>query len=139
MNIAIESNEKAQLATLTGKDVSIPVILKDIALGRFLQGARGNPDRRSRRAQRGCVAVRATACRRANTRRGATACGKVTSVAKVKIDEVRLVGLKVTNPEVVRTFIDRQARRNLRSGRRRRRTRRAWSSAATTPRSAASW
>lgn len=104
MNIAIEANEKAQLATLTEKDVSIPVTLKDITSGDFYKVPEaipiGEAAARSAAASlaRYSLPPREYAAWRADLR-------KETSVAKVTIDEVRLVGLKVTNPAVVRNFI----------------------------------
>lgn len=105
MNIAIESNEKAQLATLTDRDVSVPVILKDISSGDFYKVPEaisiGEAAARKAAASlaRYSLPPREYAAWRADLH-------KVTSVAKARIDEVRLVGLKVTNPEVVRTFIE---------------------------------
>jgi NTE family protein len=108
MNIAIEANEKTQLATLTGRDVAIPVILKDITSSDFYKVPEAIPIGEA--AARSVAASLARyslppaqyAAWRAEHR-------QVTSVAKVTIDEVRLVGLKVTNPEVVRTFITSKA------------------------------
>jgi len=104
MNIAIESNEKAQLATLTARDVSIPVILKDITSSDFYKVPEAIPigEAAARNAAaalaRYSLPPREYAAWRADLH-------KVTPVAKVRIDEVRLLGLKVTNPEVARTFI----------------------------------
>jgi NTE family protein len=104
MNIAIESNEKAQLATLTDRDVAIPVILKDITSGDFYKVPEAIPI-----GEAAARSVAATLARYslAPAQYAAWRAGhrEATSVAKVTIDEVRVVGLKVTNPEVVRTFI----------------------------------
>jgi NTE family protein len=104
MNIAIEANEKAQLATLTDKDVSIPVILKDISSGDFYKVPEAIPIGESAARSAAASLARYSLPQReyAAWRDGLR---QVTAVAKVKIDEVRLVGLKVTNPEVVRNFI----------------------------------
>lgn len=104
MNIAIEANEKAQLTTLTGKDVTIPVILKDVSSGDFHKVPAAIPIGEAAARSAAASLARYSLPQReyAAWRDGLR---KDTAVAKVKIDEVRLVGLKVTNPEVVRNFI----------------------------------
>jgi len=105
MNIAIESNEKAQLATLTGKDVSIPVILKDISSGDFYKVPEAIPiGEAAARSAAASLARYSLPQREYAAWRGGLR--KDTAVAKVTVDEIRLLGLKVTNPEVVRTFIE---------------------------------
>ncbi|MCC6212641.1 MAG: patatin-like phospholipase family protein, partial [Burkholderiales bacterium] len=105
MNIAIEANEKAQLATLTARDVSIPVILQDITSSDFYKVPEAIPlgEAAARKAAaslaRYSLPPQAYAAWRADLRKDPT-------LAKVRIDEVRLVGLKVTNPEVVRNYIE---------------------------------
>jgi NTE family protein len=108
MNIAIESNEKTQLATLTDKDVAIPVILKDITSSDFYKVPEAIPigEAAARSAAASLARYSLPPAQYAAWRAGHR---QATSVAKVTIDEVRLVGLKVTNPEVVRTFIDSRA------------------------------
>jgi NTE family protein len=108
MNIAIDSNEKAQLATLTERDVTIPVILKDITSGDFYKVPEAIPigEAAARSAAATLARYSLPPEQYAAWRAGH---GQTTSVAKVKIDEVRLVGLKVTNPEVVETFITSKA------------------------------
>ncbi len=104
MNIAIEANERAQLATLTAKDVSIPVLLKDISSGDFDKVPDAIPigEAAARSAAGALTRYSLPQAQYAAWRAGLR---EVTSVAKVRIDEVKLVGLKVTNPEVVRNFI----------------------------------
>ena len=108
MNIAIEANEKAQLATLTDRDVSIPVILKDISSGDFYKVPEAIPigEAAARSAAATLARYSLPPAQYAAWRDGLR---EVSAVAKVTIDEVRLVGLKVTNPEVVRTFISSKA------------------------------
>jgi len=104
MNIAIESNEKAQLATLTDRDVTIPVILKDVSSGDFYKVPEAIPigEAAARSAAASLARYSLPPREYAAWRDGLR---PETAVAKVTIDEIRLVGLKVTNPEVVRTFI----------------------------------
>ena len=104
MNIAIEANEKAQLATLTDRDVSIPVILKDITSGDFYKVPEAIPlgEAAARSAAASLSRYSLPPAQYAAWRAGLR---EATSVAKVRIDEVKLVGLKVTNPEVVRNYI----------------------------------
>ncbi|CAG0959871.1 putative NTE family protein [Rhodocyclaceae bacterium] len=104
MNIAIEANEKAQLATLTPKDVSIPVILQDISSGDFDKVPEaipiGEAAARNARASlaRYSLSPQAYAAWRADLRRIAEAPPKV-------IDEVRLAGLKAVDPEVMKRHL----------------------------------
>ena len=95
MNIAIEANENAQLATLTDKDVAIKVILKDIGSSDFYKVPEAIPigEAAARAAPR--HPWRATACRRREYARGGDGLGPDHRwPAEVKIDEVRLTGLR---------------------------------------------
>jgi NTE family protein len=104
MNIAIEANERAQLATLTDRDVEIPVVLKDITSGDFDKVPEAIPygEAAARAAApqlaRYSVSPQAYAAWRANLPR-------INSIGGVTIDEVRLAGYKVTNPEVMKTVL----------------------------------
>ena len=104
MNIAIAANENDQLATLTPKDVSIPVILQNVTSASFDKVPEAIPigEAAARKAaaalSRYSLPPREYAEWRANL-------GKLAAVPKVKIDEVRLVGFKATSPEIMRTFL----------------------------------
>jgi len=104
MNIAIAANENAQIATLTAKDVEIPVILQNVTSADFAKVPEAIPigEAAARKAaaalSRYSLPPREYAQWRANL-------SKVAAVPKVKIDEVRLVGFHTTNPEVMRTFL----------------------------------
>jgi NTE family protein len=104
MNIAIESNEKAQLATLTAKDVAVPVILPGIGSGDFHKVPEAIP-----LGEEAARKVAAALSRYSLPPREYAAwreqVGNVAGAPKIKLDEVRLSGFKVTNPEVMKTFI----------------------------------
>jgi len=104
MNVAIEANERAQLATLTDKDVTIQVTLKDITSASFDKIPAAIPiGEAAARTQlaalsRYSLSPSQYAEWRQNLR-------KIASGGEVRIDEVRLSGLVTTNPVVMRTFI----------------------------------
>ena len=105
MNIAIEANERAQLATLTDKDIEISVVLKDISSGDFDKMPEAIPigEAAARAAApqlaRYSVSPQAYAAWRAGLPR-------INGIGSgVRIDEVRLAGFKVTNPEVMKTYL----------------------------------
>ncbi len=105
MNIAIEANERAQLATLTDKDIEISVVLKDISSGDFDKVPEAIPvgEAAARAAApqlaRYSVSPQAYAAWRAGLPR-------INGIGSgVRIDEVRLAGFKVTNPEVMKTYL----------------------------------
>jgi len=104
MNIAIEANEKAQLATLTSKDVTVPVILPGISSGDFAKVPEAIPigEEAARKVAAALSRYSLPPREYAEWRQDV---GKVAGAPKVKIDEVRLSGFKVTNPEVYKTFI----------------------------------
>ena len=105
MNIAIEANEKAQLATLTSKDVAVPVILPGIKSGDFNKVPEAIPigEEAARKVAAALARYSLPPNEYAEWRADV---GKVASVPKVRLDEVRLSGFKVTNPKVYQTFID---------------------------------
>jgi len=105
MNIAIEANEKAQLATLTDKDVEVPVILPGITSGDFYKVPEAIPigEEAARKVASKLARYSLPPREYAEWR---DKVGKVAGAPKVKLDEVRLSGFKVTNPKVYRTFID---------------------------------
>ena len=104
LNIAVEANEKVQLATLTDKDVAIKVILPDIGSGDFSKVPEAIPIGEA--AARAAAAALARyslppaeyAAWRADVRTLAV-------VGNVKIDEVRVTGVHDTNPEVVKSLL----------------------------------
>lgn len=104
LDIAITANERAQLATLTPRDVAVQVVLKDITSGDFNRMAEaigiGEATARTRLAalSRYSLTEEQYARWRAGIRRPA-------AIAHPVIDEVRIEGLKVTNPEVMRTYV----------------------------------
>ncbi len=104
MNIAIEANERAQLATLTDKDIKIPVVLKDISSGDFDKVPEAIPV--------GEAAARAAAPKLARYSLSPQAYAawraglpRINGVGSLTIDEVRLAGFSVTNPDVMRTYL----------------------------------
>jgi len=105
MNVAIEANEKAQLATLTERDVAVPVVLQDIGSGDFAKVPEAIPIGEAAARQAGdklgrySLSPEAYASWRAGV-------GQVAGAPKVKLDEVRLTGLEYTNPEVISTLIE---------------------------------
>lgn len=104
MNIAIEANEKAQLATLTDKDVLVPVILPGITSGDFSKVPEAIPigEAAARAVSTSLARYSLSPAEYAAWRKHV---GIAAQVPKVKIDEIRLVGFNVTNPEVMRTYL----------------------------------
>ena len=104
MNIAIEANENAQLATLTEKDVQIKVILQDIGSSDFSKVPEAVPigEAAARAAAQALSRYSLPAAEYAQWRSGL---GKTEAAARVKIDEVRVTGLRITNPDVVKSQI----------------------------------
>ncbi len=105
MNVAIEANEKAQLATLTERDVAVPVVLQDIGSGDFAKVPEAIPigEAAARKAadklRRYSLSPEAYAAWRSGV-------GTVAGAPKVKLDEVRLTGLEYTNPKVISHLIE---------------------------------
>jgi NTE family protein len=104
MNIAVEANEKAQLATLGERDVAVPVTLKDIGSSDFAQVPEAIP--------LGEAAARAVAASLARYSLSPEAYAhwragrrQIAERPKVTVDEVRMAGFRVTNPEVMRSFV----------------------------------
>ncbi len=105
MNIAIEANERAQLATLTNKDVEISVVLKDIGSGDFDKVPDAIPigEAAARAAAKQLARYSLPAAEYAAWR---AALPKINGIGSgVIIDEVRLAGFEVTNPQVMQTFV----------------------------------
>jgi NTE family protein len=104
LNVAIDANERQQLATLKDKDVTIRVVLTDITSASFDKIPAtipiGEAAAREQAASlsRYSLSARDYANWRANL-------NKVSKRGVIKIDAVRLTGFKTTNPEVMRTFI----------------------------------
>ncbi|HET9699429.1 MAG TPA: patatin-like phospholipase family protein [Burkholderiales bacterium] len=105
MNVAIESNEKAQLATLGERDVAVPVILESIGSGDFAKVPDAIPigeaaaRRMAEKLKRYSLSPEAYAAWRSGV-------GSVAGAPKVRVDEVRLAGLEYTNPAVVSRLIE---------------------------------
>jgi NTE family protein len=107
MNIAIEANENAQLATLTDKDVLVKVTLDDIGSSDFAKVPEAIPI--------GEAAARAVAGQLSRYSLSAqdyaawrSHLGTVAALPNVKIDEVRLRGFVTTNPEVAKAQLHTQ-------------------------------
>src|SRR5574340_189237 len=101
MNIAIEANENAQIATLTDKDVLVKVVLDDIGSSDFAKVPEAIPI--------GEAAARAAADRLARYSVSAqeyaawrTQLRVLAEGSRPKIDEVRMTGFAITNPEVAK-------------------------------------
>jgi NTE family protein len=105
MNIAIEANEKAQLATLTDKDVAIPVILETIGSADFAMVPEAIPigEAAARKMvaelSRYSLSPQEYAEWRGDLRNFAAGPAGT-------IDEVRLRGFETTNPEVMGTYVE---------------------------------
>jgi NTE family protein len=104
MNIAIEANENAQLATLREKDVQIKVILKDIGSSDFSRVPEAIPigEAAARAAQASLARYSLPEREYAQWREGV---GKTMMARRVRIDEVRVTGLAATSPEVVKSML----------------------------------
>jgi NTE family protein len=104
MNIAIESNEKAQLATLTSRDVEIPVILVGITSGDFNKVPEAIPigEAAARKAAASLARYSLPPKEYAEWR---SDLHQLAAVRSVVIDEVRIEGAKLTNPEVMKTHL----------------------------------
>jgi NTE family protein len=98
MNIAVEANEKAQLATLTDKDVLVPVLLKDIGSSDFADVPRAIPigEAAARAAAASLSRYSLSAQDYAKWRSGLR---ELAAAPKPRIDEVRMSGFNVTNPK----------------------------------------
>ena len=105
MNISIEANEKVQLATLTDKDVAVPVILQDIGSGDFFKVPEAIPIGEAA-ARKVIASLSRYSLSPSEYAAWRAQLGQVAGAPKVKVDEVRLTGFKVTNPVVMQTFID---------------------------------
>jgi NTE family protein len=105
MNIAVEANEKVQLATLTDKDVLVPVLLKDIGSSDFADVPRAIPigEEAARAAAASLSRYSLSTQDYAKWRSGLR---ELAAAPKPRIDEVRMSGFNVTNPEVMRTFVE---------------------------------
>ena len=104
LNIAIEANEKAQLATLGPRDLAIPVLLQDITSFDFAntpEAVRIGEDA-ARQAMGAIARYSVSASEYAQWRAGL----HTAAVAGgMKVDEVRITGTQVTNPEVLRHIV----------------------------------
>jgi NTE family protein len=105
LNIAVEANEKAQLATLTDKDVAIKVILPDIGSGDFSKVPEAIPIGEAA-ARAAAPALSRYSLPPSEYAAWRAELGQVSTVANVKIDEVRVRGTHDTNPEVVKSLLE---------------------------------
>jgi NTE family protein len=107
MNIAIEANENAQLATLTDKDVLIKVTLKDIGSSDFSKVPEAIPigEAAARAAAQSLARYSLPPQAYAQWREGL---GRTIAAAGVKVDEVRISGLSVTNEQVIKSMVHTQ-------------------------------
>jgi NTE family protein len=105
MNISIEANEKAQIATLTANDVAVPVILQDIGSGDFSKVPAAIPigEAAARKVIAQLSRYSVPPAEYAAWRQHLV---QLAAAPTEKIDEIRLAGFKVTNPEVMKTFIE---------------------------------
>ena len=105
MNIAIEANEKAQLATLTDKDIAIPVILENIGSSDFAMVPEAIPiGEQAARKMAEALSRYSLSPREYAEWRGQL--GRLATAPGGTIDEVRLRGFETTNPEVMRTYVE---------------------------------
>jgi NTE family protein len=104
MNVAIDANENAQLATLKEKDVAIKVTLQDIGASDFARVPDAIPigEAAARAAAATLSRYSVSPAEYAKWRAGLV---KGSETASVRIDEVRVAGLHVTNPQVVKSFL----------------------------------
>jgi NTE family protein len=107
LNIAIEANEKAQLATLTPRDLAIPVVLPDITSFDFANTPEAVRigEAAARQAIPAIARYSVSEVEYAQWRSGLH---PATAAGGMKIDEVRVAGGKVTNPEVMRHIVQTQ-------------------------------
>ena len=103
MDVMFEVNEKAQLATLTDRDILINVPMGDITTGGLRPHAGDHPARRGCRAQGRGSPRGAVRCPRRSTRPGAAGL-RLPQVIEAKVADVRVEGLEYVNPEYLRTL-----------------------------------
>lgn len=104
MNIAIDANEKAQRATLTPRDVEIPVVLENVTSADFASVPEAIPIGEAA-ARKAAAALSRYSLSPQEYAEWRSHLRKLAAVPEVKIDEVRLAGFETTNPEVMRTFL----------------------------------
>jgi len=105
MNIAVAANERAQVATLTDRDVRIRVVLEDVSSADFSKVPETIPI--------GEAAARAAAASLARYSLSPAAYAewradldKLAAPPKLPIDEIRVTGLRATSPDVVRAQLE---------------------------------
>jgi len=105
MSIAVAANERAQVATLTDQDVRIRVVLEDVASSDFSKVPEAIPigEAAARAATAALARYSLPAAAYAAWRAGL---GELATPPKATIDEVRVTGLELTNPQVARTQIE---------------------------------
>jgi NTE family protein len=105
MNVAIEANEKVQLATLTERDVAVPVVLQNIGSGDFAKVPDAIPigEEAARKVADKLSRYSLPPAEYAAWRSGL---GPVAQATKATVDEVTITGLSYVNPKVAETFIE---------------------------------
>jgi NTE family protein len=105
MNIAVAANERAQVATLTDRDVRIRVELEDVSSSDFSKVPEAIPlgEAAARAAAPALARYSLSPAQYAAWR---TDLGKLAEPPKPVIDEVRVTGLEVTNPNVAHAQIE---------------------------------
>ncbi|WP_198349307.1 patatin-like phospholipase family protein [Ramlibacter pinisoli] len=107
MNLAVEANEREQLATLGPNDVVVRVILKDIGSTDFAQSKDAIPI-----GEAAAQAVSASLARYslspAEYAQWRASLVQLATAARPTIDEVRMVGFERSNPEAMRKLLDSQ-------------------------------
>jgi NTE family protein len=108
MNIAVAANERAQIATLTDKDVRIRVELEDVSSSDFSKVPEAIPlgEAAARAATPALARYSLPPAAYAAWRAGL---GELAAPPTVTIDEVRVTGLQVTNPDVAKARIESKA------------------------------
>ncbi len=114
MNVAIDANERAQLATLTPKDVTVRVVLKDITSSDFDKIPASIPIGEAA-AREQAASLSRYSLSPEDYARWRASLTKVIARPKVVIDEVRMSGFQHDQPEGHEDLHSCGARRNLRS------------------------
>ncbi|HSD61971.1 MAG TPA: BamA/TamA family outer membrane protein, partial [Burkholderiales bacterium] len=105
MNVAIEGNEKVQLATLTERDVAVHVVLQDIGSGDFAKVPEAIPIGEAA-ARKVAAQLQRYSLPPAEYAAWRDGLADVAQAPKGVVDEVTLTGLTYVNPKVAETFIE---------------------------------
>jgi NTE family protein len=107
LNIAIEANEKVQLATLKPGDLAIPVVLQDVTSFDFASTPEAVKIGEAA-ARRAIPALARYAVSERDYAQWRSGMQRHTAATSVKIDEIRITGTKVTDPQVMRSIVQTQ-------------------------------